>query len=312
MSSTLILIRTDFIDPALGEWARTLRADTGFDVVFAADERARPAPVPDGFDKISVTSDSIARLGLAASPDFAWRCGDYCFYLARERFRDAQFFWLIEPDVFLSFDDYSDLFSPFESATDVDLIAPGYRKAEPAWMWTTLMAPIASPVYGCLFPLVRLSSEAVRVAYDARRALTEIYPAVRPFDAVPNDESLVATTLTQAGLTCKNINDFDRRVYAYGTTFVNGRVFSWKRLHAQRRTTSCITRCAQGRASKGRCAATLRAREASGRLRNVSPRSTTSRPKWARRNATRRSNLLTSRAVKHSALRSDGSPGASA
>lgn len=230
MAPTVIIIRTDYVDRTLIDWADTLHADTGLEVVFAADEQKNNLDFPDRFVKLSVTSPSVQQLGLTVTPDFAWRCGDYCFYLAHEHFRDASFFWLIEPDVFLNFSNYLKFFCPFEAEVDVDFIAPGYRKAETSWMWGTFMEPVQTPVYACLFPIVRLSAQAVRVTYASRRKIADKYKDKHSFDQFPNDESFVATTLTHAGLVCRNLNDFNRKLYAYGTTFVNGRVLSAKKL----------------------------------------------------------------------------------
>lgn len=205
----MILLRTTALSPQTAAFANRLAAESGHRICFIVDERRGEVDV-GGFDKISITRRACWRLGLHCPLDFGWRCGDYGFYFARERYPDERFFWLIEYDVRLAGPDARAFFEQFRNGDSFDLIAGYYRRADPSWYWTHTMITRDQPVWRCLFPVVRLSSSAIDLLLAQRKAY-----ARRLFRLAnwPNDESFVATVLTRAGLRCADLNDFGASVY---------------------------------------------------------------------------------------------------
>jgi hypothetical protein len=99
---TLAAIRTHH----WGEDARRLHAQLapvfGEDLVVVFHNR--PADLELPLPVIDINDDWVAGQGLRLVPDWGWRCGDYFLYALRAARRDADFFWLIEPDVYFSAD----------------------------------------------------------------------------------------------------------------------------------------------------------------------------------------------------------------
>lgn len=205
----MILLRTMSFSAQTAAFARRLAAESGQKICFVIDERKGAVDTAE-FDKISLTRQACRRLGLYCPLDFGWRCGDYGFYLARQRYADEKSFWLIEYDVRLVGPDTGDFFRNFEGADDVDLIAGHFRVAERWWYWTHTMAARGESVWRCLFPVVRLSSKAIDFLHAQRKAF-----ARKPLRLAnwPNDESFVATMLSRAGAHCADLNDFGRVLY---------------------------------------------------------------------------------------------------
>jgi hypothetical protein len=196
--------------PHTEAFADRLAAESGHRVCCIVDERQGVVEV-GGFDKISLTRPACRALGLYCPQDFGWRCGDYGFYLARQRFPEERYFWLMEYDVRLSGPHMGDFFEAFADADEVDLIAGYYRRAERWWYWTHTMIARGQEVWRCLFPVVRLSARAIDLLHAQRRAY-----AHRPLRLAnwPNDESFVATVLSRhADMRCADLNDFGRPLY---------------------------------------------------------------------------------------------------
>ena len=162
---------------------------------------------------------ACSALGLHCPADFAWRCGDYGYYLARQRFPDAELFWLIESDVRFYGKDPEHFFRFFANRPDVDFLAGGLKPADQSWYWrNTARARDVAP-FRCLFPVTRLSSEAIDAVF-ARRIEHGKHLSRRIL--WPNDEALVATTLMNGGFVSRDFNDFGSVFYSdetfyYGT-----------------------------------------------------------------------------------------------
>lgn len=205
-AETVILIRTAGFDERLGEVARRIEQKTTYPVCLVVDETRGTVVVPATVRKISVNDGAIAALRLLAPDGFSWRCGDYPFYLARQCFPDARWFWQLEPDVKINFADEAEFFRRYTVYPEIDLIAPYLREAEPHWGWRSTMEPFASVVYRCFFPLVRLSARAVDHLLLRRQALTAFFEQGQATHAWPNDEAFVATELRSAPLVCADLN----------------------------------------------------------------------------------------------------------
>jgi hypothetical protein len=210
--ATRVLLRTARDDPDMRSLAQHLRQASGCPVTLVVDVRGGGA---DGSDVIALSSAACNRLGLHCPADFAWRCGDYGYYLARRRFPRARRFWLIEPDVAFFGGNAAEFFGFFAQRDQVDLLAAQLRPADHSWYWRQTARARDVAAYRCLFPITRLSARAIDAALARRRSHSRRLTRRLLW---PNDEALVATTLMNSGLLCRDFNDF-------GTTFYSDEMF---------------------------------------------------------------------------------------
>ncbi len=182
-------------------------------VVIAVDETKSSIDVSP-FQKISVTREACAQLGLHCPDDFTWRNGDYVFYLARKQYPAEKYFWLLEPDVEHSFVSDSALFEHFDQQTDVDLLTPYFRASTVGWWWTQTARTRPTGVRRALFCIVRLSARAIDLCLRERQ-----YGRLSLHDRLfwPNDEAFVATEIVYAGFSAADLNDFNPPAYTLDT-----------------------------------------------------------------------------------------------
>ncbi len=200
----VLLFRTHKIDPQIQRFCERLRQECGMKVVWLVDESRSPLDVAP-FEKVSINPASLADLGLYAPADSPWRCGDYGLYLAAQSYPEVLRFWLIEYDVRIhSSTSLASFFAAFADS-DADLLAPLMNERGQDWWWYPAMKARSQPVFGCLFPILRVSSRLLATALQRRRAISRS-PIYRLF--WPNDESFLATTAVRAGFTAFDLNDF--------------------------------------------------------------------------------------------------------
>ncbi len=138
------------------------------------------------------------------APKIGWRCGDYFYYVLREEIK-ADYYWLIEPDVKLTFSNPKDFFCAFENDNS-DLIAPDFGPRGPAWMWSKCISDYVTEVYGCAFPLTRLSGVAIDKLYQSRvQQSSQFLNSGKVSSDWSNDESFVSSTCKELGLSCLNM-----------------------------------------------------------------------------------------------------------
>lgn len=211
MSDTAILVRTHYVDDQVRGFIASLSEASPYPVHALVDESRAPVDFGD-IAKISIGPDLPQAFGLyALTPNLYWRCGDYGLYAARRALPAMRRFWLIEPDVRLHLAQPSRFFTRFED-DPADLLAARLRPAEADWDWR-LTLDDGGPVWGCLFPLVRISAAALDPLLAARQAASAAFGAANGDPRLwPNDEVFTATTLMRAGLTCRDLNA-DGQVY---------------------------------------------------------------------------------------------------
>ena len=214
VGTTRILVRATTLDDSVVAFAAALANATGYPVSFVLDARKAKVDAP-GRSVVGVSDEACRSLGLYCPPEYPWQCGDYGYYLARERFPDARFLWMIEYDVRFATNRVADFFAFFEARPDVDFLTTGLEAADRFWYWTATCRGSDVTPYRCLFPVTRLTDRAVdalrnqRVAHS-RRIMRRL--------SWPNDEGMVATTLLNADFVCRDFNAFDRSFYD-ATTF---------------------------------------------------------------------------------------------
>ena len=203
----MILIRTTEFTQSTADLVRTLTEASGRDVAILADERTRRVDTGN-VAKVSLTDKACQEIGLFTPDDFAWRCGDYGFYLARRQFPDVESFWIVENDVMISVPEL--FFRWTDAQPQIDLLAAYLKPANSDWWWYGSAASRDAIPHRCLFPLVRLSSVAIdhlerkRVAHSRRLLKRLLWP---------NDEIFVATTLAHARLKFSDLNSFSADLY---------------------------------------------------------------------------------------------------
>ncbi len=213
---TRILVRVTRLDARVREFATALEGESGHPVSFLLDERNGPA-TDDRSSVVGLSDEKCRALGLFLPNDYAWRCGDYGYYLARQQYPRAPFIWMIEFDVRFSGDRLSEFFGYFASRSDVDFLATGFMPAEDGWFWAPTCFGRGIRPYRCFFPITRLSAPAIDALLDRRRAHSRSLARRRLW---PNDEAMVATTLANGGFACRDFNDF-------GTCFYDSESFTF-------------------------------------------------------------------------------------
>jgi hypothetical protein len=213
---TRILVRTTRIAADELALARRLQQASAAPVALVADARSGAVDGTDP-DVIALSSAACQALQLFCPPDFAWRCGDYGYYLARRRYPTTERFWLIETDVAIYGGETEAFFAFFaERAREVDLLAAQLRPADHSWYWTQSARARDVKAFRCLFPITRLSARAIDAAL-ARRVSQGRWPQRRWL--WPNDEALVATTLMNGNFICRDFNDFGTPFYSDDSFF---------------------------------------------------------------------------------------------
>lgn len=202
----MILLRTTRIDHQAEAFADGLAAAGGGVVALLVDER-RGSAGPAARPKVALTDGACAALGLHTPADFAWRCGDYGFYLARRQFPDERHYWMIEYDVRIS-GDATRFFAACAARPEVDLLAAHVRPTGRDWWWAASVAASDAEARRCFFPAVRLSARAVDALAAKRRQHSR-----RPLRRLlwPNDEAFVATAVGAAGLSAADFNELGRK-----------------------------------------------------------------------------------------------------
>jgi hypothetical protein len=206
--------------------ADELAAASGQDVVFVLDGR-HPVRISTSRPTIMLTADACSALSLYCPSDFAWRCGDYGIYLARQRFPEIPYFWLLEHDIRIAGGQPTAFFETFENQPQIDFLACNYRRANPDWDWYFNASGRDILTFRCTFGIVRLSARAIDRLFAKRVEQAKISQRRK---LCPNDEGFVATTLSNGDFGCADFNDFGQIFYDNKTlslhTPVRGETFA--------------------------------------------------------------------------------------
>jgi hypothetical protein len=217
----LLIVRTHRADKASLDAFDRYSSVGNFDVTFCCDEREREVD-PGGRAKIGFSDATLAGLGLFPHPHSGWRCGDYFYYVARKNFGQYRYYWMIEPDVWIHTEDLDAFFAQFRDHQS-DLLATKFGPRDWKWGWYGTVSQHYKQVYGCVFPISRLSGAAIDFCFNARKTATASM-APEDFRSWPNDEAFVANELVNAGFHCEDLNAPERTVYTL-KTFANAALF---------------------------------------------------------------------------------------
>lgn len=231
-------------------------------IFIVVDEIAKSVDLPAHVQKLSLNLAFINEYKLLNYNHYnhsvAWLCGDYFYYVMKANI-NADFYWLIEPDVSFTFSSISSFFSKFEDIKDDGLVCNFWEINENS-DWFKSSHLIHSQAYTCLFPINRLSALAVEKCLVERQRISWLYQennTVSSFDNklginFPNDETIVANTLVKEKLI---INDFRKYLpnsfefLSYATWFVISQQETLlpenQVLHPMRSLEQCVTRVSE-------------------------------------------------------------------
>jgi len=148
----------------------------------------RPAQTQPDAHVVDIDTPWVEAQGLRAVYDWGWRCGDYFYYALRQAVPDADFYWLIEPDVYFTSDPHS-----FFAICDADRSdALGFKIApfKKSIRFTRGLRDMEH--YRAIFALTRLSGCAIDRLLEARKAYGQLGVMER---AYTNDEIFVFSHL---------------------------------------------------------------------------------------------------------------------
>ncbi|ELA08916.1 methyltransferase FkbM [Moraxella macacae 0408225] len=165
---------------------------------------------PNYVNKLSLNDDFLTRNRLLTGKQhkkLGWLCGDYFYYVMAENIQ-ADFYWLIEPDVRFTFDNIADFFELYHDA-DKDGLLVNFHKPQPTdnWYWKKHVESVSLEVHKCLFPLGRLSKLGVIACIAERKRICDKFKyGELALNLYPNDESLVAAALVKHQLNVDSLN----------------------------------------------------------------------------------------------------------
>lgn len=208
-SSTALLIRccaSDFEDAlALYDTLSAISPDVYF--VYAGE--TAPITLPTSLTDRLILLDTAflkradlysARIDLAR---LTWQCGDIALYAAHERLR-ADYFWMIEPDVFGTLETFRKLFG---APLNGDFYAPLARREREQWFWYPAARQFFREVWACIFCLVAVRCAALPAMRMARVAMLRQWAETdQPPRGLPNDESFICSFLHALGCRCTDLN----------------------------------------------------------------------------------------------------------
>lgn len=184
------------------------------------NETGGVVPTPDYVNKISWNDEFIRQHQLLHYNHFnagiGWLCGDYFYYAFREQVK-ADFYWLTDPDVGLTFDDVRTFFAQTEN-DHADALLSAFRVLSKEDYWyksAELVGLVNGNAYGCVFSFNRLSAAAIDRCRQERQKFSAFYQekGALVFDNnpigvhFPNDESLVVPTLMREGFSVKGLDE---------------------------------------------------------------------------------------------------------
>jgi hypothetical protein len=140
---------------------------------------------------VDINDAVIENMQLRVIHDWGWRCGDYAYYALRQAHPDYEYYWLIEPDVFLSGDARA-FFSLFEEES-ADVLGLDVAEFDPNHRFATHVGN-AKPMRA-IFALTRFSGAAIDFAYKRRVNYASI--SVPPYNYANDELFMFSHTLSR-------------------------------------------------------------------------------------------------------------------
>lgn len=220
-NETIILIRCMGADPRVLELYSQLKESFSGVRIVAVPDLLRENSLSElakfkesGIPVLPITKDYLAQADLAeAESRTGWVCGDYVFYRALEL--EWDYAWIVETDVY--FLNGAERVLAELGQVHHDLVGTGFRKEGRGWHWYEPLADLdlGMEVHAMSFPLVRMSREFTKKAYDLRKTIaTKMQPGQR----MPNDESVVSTLAHSGEFSILNLRPLIGDVFKYWDT----------------------------------------------------------------------------------------------
>lgn len=198
---TAFLLRTNNFDTAAKSLARCLSSFLDAPITIVCDESNGPIEVND-FGKISLTPESLHKLGIGKLPDnWGWFCGDFCYYAAKEEMSGYEYYCLIESDVFFS-DSAAKAFKSILDDNDAEVLAAqlGPRPKKPKHSKGLDLLELNSS-WGCIFPVSRVHSSVIPKMMELR-----ISNENAPRGYLLNDEAILAGATYKNGFSYEDLS----------------------------------------------------------------------------------------------------------
>lgn len=208
-SKNCIILRTNHIDECIENKAIHLEKITGYDVIICIDCIFSDIQYNLKCKFVKLTKEFLLENGLLILNNTGWLCGDYSYYCVSKTFGDYEFYWMIEPDVFLNFDD-PNIFKKIDdfNNNNFDYISSYFNKANEGWYWTKIIGMFyEKQLYSSFFAITRISKKSIKYLMIDRLRLSNMF-YINNNGQFPNDESFVATSLMNGDFKCCDINYF--------------------------------------------------------------------------------------------------------
>jgi hypothetical protein len=190
---TLFVIRGRAFD----KLARTLAdqlSQAGLDVLLVMDERQEETDTSP-YDKLSIDETALAAIGITGLPkNWAWFCGDLCYYLAATKRPEYARYCLVESDVYIA---QAGLGSFINAVTETqfDAVASQLGPQTKRRIYSRDLAQLElDPNWGCIFPITAVSRAVLLEMKDLRSEVLTDHP-----NAHLNDEAILSGALQRGG-----------------------------------------------------------------------------------------------------------------
>ncbi|MDO6591128.1 MULTISPECIES: hypothetical protein [Rhodobacterales] len=194
-----VFIRTHAFTPQVAQLAATLTDGFGSEVTMIVDERSGPIET-QGHQKISLTEELVRSWGIASLPkDWGWLCGDFCCYAARAAVPDANWYVLIESDVFVTLS-AAQILGSHLSQTEADALACSLGRTDAPKIYSKDLEHLGVTSHcGCIFAVTCIRDHVIDEMLPLR------VKAQRTGNYRINDEAVLAGALISNDLSFEDL-----------------------------------------------------------------------------------------------------------
>lgn len=187
---SLLILRTHRVGDPERRTIEALRPYFKSNIVIAADSRNGTLET-DLAPVVPITDAILDGWGMRYPSDWGWRCGDFFFYAAAEVYPAYKHYWIVEPDVLFHNIDTRAFFEHMAHRSE-DFIAHSIGARTRNWKHYDAIHDRYPNVFGCIFPLVRLSRPTISFLHDQRIAYGQAWDGTSLF---ANDEGFVTSAI---------------------------------------------------------------------------------------------------------------------
>jgi hypothetical protein len=195
----------------------------GVDVYLVYAGETLPATVPASLMPrlIQINAAFLGRTDLYAPrlelARLTWQCGDVALFAAAEVVQ-ADYFWMIEPDVYASPALFRRLFT---TTLEADFYAPLLRHERERWFWYEGTHKYLPDVWACIFCFLAIRRAVLPGLQQKRAQILAAWNASGDIPRLmPNDEGLVCSCLSASGYRCADLNSlfavYNKRSIRFG------------------------------------------------------------------------------------------------